>query len=215
MRAFWGPAAVPAVKPPNSSKLKCAGWGFKRGQRQGRRGPKHRGRTKSDCGASIHQLEVGCIASVLGGQLRGCSKRAVGLFLGCFGIPDGRIEWTCIQVCLMGPPYWPRFCPMGFLNSPHSPKGGPEKKYCARPNQLRGRSKGRLGPPEPHLSGPAPPRIRPERGNPLLWPLVTGTPQRAKKKSGEMAPNLNQRRGWPEGMPEGAWEPREPWDQPN
>ena len=82
----------------------------------------------------------------------------------------------------MGPPYWPRFCPMGFSNSPHSPKGGSEKKYRARPNRLWGHSKGRLGAPEPHLSGPIPPRIRPERGKPLFWPLGAGTPQRAKKK---------------------------------
>ena len=48
--------------------------------------------------------------------------------------------------------------------------------------RLWGHSKGQLGAPEPHLSGPIPPQIRPERGNPLFWPLGTGTPQRAKKK---------------------------------
>ena len=26
--------------------------------------------------------------------------------------------------------------------------------------------------------------------------------------------NLNQRRGWPEGMPKGPWEPRGPWAEP-
>ena len=71
----------------------------------------------------------------------------------------------------MGPPYWPRFCPMGFSNSPHSPKGGSEKKYRARPNRLWGHSKGRLGAPEPHLSDSILPWIRPERRKPLFWPL--------------------------------------------
>ena len=97
----------------------------------------------------------------------------------------------------MGPPYWPRFCPMGFSNSPHSPKGGSEKKYRARPNRLWGHSKGRLGAPEPHLSGPIPPRIRPERRKPLFWPLGAGTPQRAKKKVATLARNRTPRRGWP------------------
>ena len=59
----------------------------------------------------------------------------------------------------MGPPYWPRFCPMGFSNSPHSPKGGSEKKYRARPNRLWGHPKGPFGTPEPHLSGPVLPWI--------------------------------------------------------
>ena len=73
--------------------------------------------------------------------------------------------------------------PYGVFEQPqYSPKGGSEKKYRARPNRLWGHSKGRLGAPEPHLSGPIPPRIRPERGKPLLWPLGAGTPQQAKKK---------------------------------
>ena len=82
----------------------------------------------------------------------------------------------------MGPPYWPRFCPMGFSNSPHSPKGGSEKKYRARPNRLWGHPKGPLGGHEPHLSSPILPRFRPERRKSLFWPLGAGTPQRAKKK---------------------------------
>ena len=58
------------------------------------------------------------------------------------------------------------------------------------------------------------PASRPVRGSPLFWPLGTGTPQRAKKKAA-MAPNLNQRRGWPGRMTEGPWEPRGPWVKPN
>ena len=83
------------------------------------------------------------------------------------------------SVLLNGAALRAQILPYGVLNSP---KGGSEKKYRARPNRLWGHSKGRLGAPEPHLSGPIPPRIRPERGKPLLWPLGAGTPQQAKKK---------------------------------
>ena len=43
----------------------------------------------------------------------------------------------------------------------------------------------------------------------------TRVPRSEQKKSGEMAPNLNRRRGWPGGMPEGPWEPRGAWAELN
>ena len=82
----------------------------------------------------------------------------------------------------MGPPYWPRFCPMGFSNIPHSPKGGSEKKYRARPNRLWGHSKGRLGAPEPHLSGPIPPGSALSVENPCFGPWAQVPPSGPKKK---------------------------------
>ena len=62
------------------------------------------------------------------------------------------------------------------------PAGGSEFKYRPRPNRIWGHSKGPLGGPEPHLSGPILPCIRPERGKPLFWSLDARAPQRAKKK---------------------------------
>ena len=35
-----------------------------------------------------------------------------------------------------------------------------------------------------------------------------------QKKSAKRASKLNQRRGWPEGMPKGPWGPRGPWAEP-
>ena len=127
-------------------------------------------------------------------------------------------------------PFWPLlFWPVGGRrwasgtpNRPHSPpsrsgcpKGGSEFKYYPRPDRLWGHPKGPLGAPEPHLSGPILPCINPERGNISFWPPDARAPQRAKTKGAKMAPNLNQRRGWPGDMPGGPWEPRGPWDEPN
>ena len=43
-----------------------------------------------------------------------------------------------------------------------------------------------------------------QRGKSLLWPSDARAPQRAKKTSAEMAPNLNQQRRWPGGDAKGA-----------
>ena len=71
---------------------------------------------------------------------------------------------------------------MVVVEQPHSPNGGSEIKYRARPNRLWGRPKGPLGGPGPHLSSPILPWFRPERRKSLFWPLGAGTPLWAKKK---------------------------------
>ena len=77
------------------------------------------------------------------------------------------------------PPLPPKSAPNGRFDP--QPAGGSEFKYCPRPNRLWGHSKGPLGGPEPHISGPIFPCIRPERGKPLFWPLDVRAPQRVKK----------------------------------
>ena len=70
------------------------------------------------------------------------------------------------------------------------------------------------GGPEPHLSGPILPCICPERGKLLFWPLDACSPQRAKKKWQNGA-KPEPATGMGGGMPEGPWEPRGPWAEPN
>ena len=71
---------------------------------------------------------------------------------------------------------------MVVVEQPHSPNGGSEIKYRARPNRLWGHPKGPLGGPGPHLSSPILPRFRPERRKSLFWPLGAGTPPVGQKK---------------------------------
>ena len=103
---------------------------------------------------------------------------------------------------------------MVVVEQPHSPNGGSEIKYRARPNRLWGHPKGPLGGPGPHLSSPILPRFRPERRKSLFWPSGAGTPPVGQKKSAKKAAKPNQRRGWPGGMPKGPWGPRGPWAEP-
>ena len=103
---------------------------------------------------------------------------------------------------------------MVVVEQPHSPNGGSEIKYRARPNRLWGHPKDPLGGPGPHLSSSILPRFRPERRKSLFWPTGAGTPLWAKKKNAKKAPNPNQRRGWPGGMPKGPWGPRGPRAEP-
>ena len=103
---------------------------------------------------------------------------------------------------------------MVVVEQPHSPNGGSEIKYRARPNRLWGHPKGPLGGPGPHLSSPILPRFRPERRKSLFWPSGAGTPPVGQKKSAKKAPNPNQRRGWPEGMLKWPWAPLGPWAEP-
>ena len=77
-----------------------------------------------------------------------------------------------------------------------------------------GHPKGSLGAPGPHLSGPVLPCIRPGRGRPSLGAPGRACPAAGQKRA-KMAPNLNQRWGWPRGKSEGPWEPRGSWDEPN
>ena len=85
---------------------------------------------------------------------------------------------------------------MVVVEQPHSPNGGSEIKYRARPNRLWGRPKGPSGGPGPHLSSPILPRFRPERRKSLFWPSGAGTPPVGQKKSAKKAPKPNQRQGW-------------------
>ena len=71
---------------------------------------------------------------------------------------------------------------MVVVEQPHSPNGGSEFKYRARPNRLWGRPKGPLGGPGPHLSSPILPWFRPERRKSLFWPSGAGTPPVGQKK---------------------------------
>ena len=71
---------------------------------------------------------------------------------------------------------------MVVVEQPHSPNGGSEIKYRARPNRLWGHPKGPLGGPGPHLSSPMLPWFRPERWKSLFWPSGAGTPLWAQKK---------------------------------
>ena len=92
---------------------------------------------------------------------------------------------------------------MVVVEQPHSPNGGSEIKYRARPNRLWGHPKGPLGGPGPHLSSPILPRFRPERRKSLFWPLGAGTPPVGQKKRAKKVAKPNQRRGWPGGYPRG------------
>ena len=103
---------------------------------------------------------------------------------------------------------------MVVVEQPHSPNGGSEFKYRARPNRLWGRPKGQLGGPGPHLSIPILPWFRPERRKSLFWPSGAGTPPVGQRKSAKKAAKPNQRRRWPGGMPKGPWGPRGPRAEP-
>ena len=92
---------------------------------------------------------------------------------------------------------------MVVVEQPHSPNGGSEFKYRARPNRLWGRPKGPSGGPGPHLSSPILPWFRPERRKSLFWPSGAGTPLVGQEKGAKKAPKPNERRRWPERMPKG------------
>ena len=144
------------------------------------------------------------INQIITNELWGCSWAVLASLVGIF---------NGLVFSLMGPPYWPRFCPMGFLNSPHSPKGGSEKSIALDHTGYGAIRRVDWGPLNHTFPAPYPPGSALSVENPCFGPWVQVPPSGPKKKVAKW--RLNQRRGWPGGMPKGPWEPRGPWNQPN
>ena len=82
----------------------------------------------------------------------------------------------------MGPPYWPRFCPMGFSNSPHSPKGGSEKSIALDQTGYGAIRRIDWGPLNRTFPAPYPPGSALSVENPCCGPWAQVPPSRPKKK---------------------------------
>ena len=137
---------------------------------------------------------------------------------GCSGILAVYIERSHIQLGLMGPleaaggraarQTAPTAHPLG------AQKGGLNSSTVPDQTGYGAILRAHWGPLNRTFPAPYSPTSALSVETPCFGPW-TRVPRSEQKKSGEMAPNLNQRRGWPGGMPEGPWEPRGPWAEPN
>ena len=82
----------------------------------------------------------------------------------------------------MGPPYWPRFCPMGISNSPHSPKGGSEKSIALDQTGYGAIRRVDWGPLNRTFPAPYPPGSALSVENPCFGPWAQVPPSGPKKK---------------------------------
>ena len=82
----------------------------------------------------------------------------------------------------MGPPYWPRFCPMGFSNSPIAQKGGQKKSIALDQTGYGAIRRVNWGPLNRTFPAPYPPGSDLSVENPCFGPWAQVPPSGQKKK---------------------------------